>query len=264
MIDNYVTGANGFIGKHLMSKLTGETVAVPHSDIFKLRPLLFRKFFFLSTYGNMIHHGSRKHILASNVVHLAFLLDALLDDSAFESFVFVSSSSVNLPVQTPYSRAKRAAEEMILASGIPACIVRPYSVTGVGEQLEHLIPTLIRSCFKGEPMKLVLSKLGLGPTHDFVDVEDVVNGLIALADNRATGVFEFGSGTSWTNGDVLNLVEEICERKANVKIVESLREYDNPNWRCDNYEARKFGWAPKKTLAHSIQEMVEAYKRDHA
>ena len=171
-------------------------------------------------------------------------------------FCYMSSSSVTLPVQTPYSRSKRAAEEILQAlPELKSCIVRPYSVTGRNEQKEHLIPTLIRSCMEGEPMTF-----NPYPVHDFVDVEDVVDGLINLADQQFTGIIEFGNGRPVTNQEVREIVEKTCGKKANAKVVtDKLREYDNASWYCQN---RHPMWQPKKSLEQSVTEMVEAYRNE--
>lgn len=260
MID-IITGANGFIGKRLMQKIGSGAIAVPHASIFETAFPNCDRFFFLSTYGNMAGQSDIHETLQANVGQLGYALGSYIDgsyieESKCESFVFVSSSSVNLPVQTPYSHAKRAGEEMVLASGIPACIVRPYSVTGVGEQPEHLIPTLIRSCMDRE--RVVLNP---DPTHDFIDVEDIVNGLIMMADKKVTGLIELGHGNAYSNLQVLRLVEYICGKKANVSMTEKpVRDYDTKDWFCMNFRASQFGWLPQKNLTDSITEMVAAYK----
>lgn len=257
---DYITGSEGFVGTKLLSCLPGKTVKIPHAQILDWEFRDHRHFYFLATYGNLVGQNDIAEVLLANVAKVGGVLSDLIDKKFMcESFVFVSSSSVTLPVQTPYSRAKRAAEEMILASGISAAIVRPFSITGRGEQRQHLIPTLIRSCFEGTPMNLVADA-----THDYVDVSDVCNGLIALANSKAQGVFEFGTGLSWSNGDVLNLVEEVTGKKANVNIItDQLRPYDNTDWKCRDFSARQFGWKPEKTLSHSVCEMVEAYRHEH-
>lgn len=252
----YVTGSSGFLGKHLVSKLGEYTVTIPHEEICDHQYEDCRNFYFLSSYGNMSDHTDVSEILRGNVAQVGRVVGGIIDgEFRCEHLIFVSSSSVLLPVQTPYSRAKRACEEMILASGISASIVRPFSVTGVGEQKQHLIPTLIRSCLTGEPMKL-----SPDPTHDFIDVSDVCDGLIALADRRANGIFEIGNGLPFTNGEVCNMVEGICGQSAKVILVEKkVRSYDNNAWFCQDFEARRQGWKPKKTLHDSISEMVEAH-----
>ena len=138
---------------------------------------------------------------------------------------------------------------------LPIAIIRPFSVTGVGEQKEHLIPTLIRSCYTGEQVNFVQE-----PVHDFIDVEDVVDVILNLSNNSARGIFELGSGKQYSNAQVLDIVERVTGKKANINFVPSLRPYDNENWASTNFKSRGWGWSPTKSLEQSIKEMVEAYK----
>lgn len=246
MIENYVTGASGFIGQHLVPKLQGETKCLNFNQLSVLGNS--NKFFFLSTYGNMAHHSNHYEMIQANVLDLVRVM------TYPKWLMFMSSSSVLLPVQTPYSRTKRAAEEILQAlPELKSCIVRPYSVTGVGEQKEHLIPTLIRSCMEGEEMPF-----DPNPVHDFIDVEDVVNALVTLADKQMIGIVELGSGIPHSNQEVLELVEHFCQKKANIQSHHGLRAYDNEEWYC-----RNSWWTTRKPLAKSIEEMVEAYRREH-
>lgn len=216
-------------------------------------------FFFLSAYGNMAHHSNICEMFDANTSQLAGTLAELIRSGGCELFVYASSSSVTLPVQTPYSRMKSAGEQLVMASGLPALIIRPFSVTGVGEQREHLIPTLIRSCFEQTPMDLVMDA-----THDFVDVQDVVSGVMLLVDQKATGVFELGTGISTPNHEVLRLVETATGKRAVVRPVPSMRSYDSSAWFCMNDAAKKAGWKLSKTLDQSIANMVDDYKHEHA
>lgn len=254
----YVTGASGFIGKHLTSKLDSP-IAIPHQEIKTTSLEQYNNFYFLSAYGNMAQHTEDGKIFKANIEDLLHVVRET-DFTDINSFVFISTSSVNLPVQTMYSRTKRAAEEILLSLSekyhAPILIIRPLSVTGVGEQKEHLIPTLIRSCIDGEEMDFVPE-----PTHDFVDVEDLVNGILFLRDRNAKGIFELGTGEQYTNERVKEIVELTTGEKANIRKVRSLRNYDTTNWVSRNNRARNMGWMPKKTLEESIEEMVEAYEK---
>lgn len=255
-----ITGASGFVGSHLKDRFTKAQVhTIPHEWISTTTLPDFDYFYFLSAYGNMAHHKDDEAILQANVVDLTkMIIEA--SEHLFKSFVFMSTSSVKLPVQTMYSRTKRAAEEILLSFiekyKLPICIIRPYSITGVGEQREHLIPTLIRSCMEGEVMNFTPS-----PTHDFIDVEDIVDGMLTLSKAGARGIYELGSGTKHTNQEVRELVEKVTGKKANVNIVESVRAYDTDNWVSQNYKARGYGWLPKVSLEESITKMVEEYKK---
>lgn len=251
----YITGSNGFIGKRLKETLDLEPIAHQEIATFNYQP--FDQFYFLSSYGNLSHQTETDLTIKANLTDLIHVLNQPKD---LKTFVYFSSSSVKLPRQTVYSRAKRAAEEVLLSyiesQHLPICIIRPFSVTGAGEQPQHLIPTLIKSCFEGNLVNFVAE-----PTHDFIDVSDVVNGTINLALNGARGIFELGTGKKYSNQEVLEIVEDVCQKKANINKIASLRDYDSPDWVSTNFRSRSWGWMPQKTLEQSIKEMVNHYKK---
>lgn len=256
-METYITGSSGFIGKNLCGRL-GRIKKIAHKDIQSTDFSGAKRVFFLSSYGNLSNQNDVDKILNANVSDLVHVVKSVSWD-IIESFVFTSTSSVKLRVQTMYSRTKKAAEEILLSYmeryDVPITIVRPMSVTGVGEQESHLIPTLIRSCLFGEKMDFVGN-----PTHDFIDVQDVVDGIVNLSDNRVRGIFELGTGKSYSNDDVLNIVERTTGKGANIKRVKSLRDYDNDNWVSNNFKSRSWGWEPSVSLEESIYYMVEGYK----
>jgi nucleoside-diphosphate-sugar epimerase len=253
----YISGATGFVGKHLVKEL-GQVTSIPHETIGTIILKPFDKFFFLSSYGNLFQQTDSKKTIEANVLDLISIMEQAVK-FPFKSFVFVSTSSVKLPVQTFYSRTKKMAEELLLAYmekyKLPIVIVRPFSITGVGEHKEHLIPTLIKSCFTGE-----LVNFSPDAVHDFIDVDDMVSGLISLS-NGIKGIYELGSGVQYTNQQVLDLVEFATGTKANINIISSARPYDTDSWVSNNFKARGFGWLPRKSLEQSIKEMVEVYEQ---
>lgn len=254
----YVTGSSGFIGSNLVKKLDNHA-SIPHFDIQKTDFSDADKVFFLSAYGNMSTHENEKAIIRANVTDLVHVANSVNWDK-IQSFVFLSTSSVKLKVQTMYSRTKKAAEEVLLAYmekyHAPVTIIRPLSVTGVGEQEAHLIPTLIRSILDDKPITL-----SPNPKHDFIDVSDVVDGILNLSNNHAKGIYELGTGISTSNKEVLNIVEKEIGKKGWVTIQDNMRAYDNEEWMSTNFRSRGWGWFPQKTLDESIKEMVDAAKQ---
>ena len=95
------------------------------------------------------------------------------------------------------------------------------------------------------------------PVHDFIDVSDVVDGLVFLSEQEAQGIYEFGTGIARSNNQVRKLVEKITGKKASAREKTGLRSYDNQDWHC----SERF-FKPLKNLEQSITEMVEAYKRE--
>lgn len=255
---NIVTGASGFLGSHLVKRLEGETLIIPHEKIQSIKLPPFEKGFFLSSYGNMAFHDDDAKIYKANIADLITILTQKATYKGFKSFVFISTSSVRLPVQTMYSRSKKAAEEILLAfmekHKLPICIIRPFTIYGCGDAPTHLIPTILRSCFKGELMNFVSE-----PIHDYIFVEDVVDGIINLSEHSARGIYELGTGVQTSNQEVLDLIEEITGKKAKINKVVGLREYDTTNWVSTNYKSRSWGWLPKVALKEGLKKVVEDY-----
>ena len=255
---DYLTGSKGFLGSHLKDIL-GDVVCIPHETIPLIKLKDVHNFYFLSTYGNLSSHTDENKIIQANITDLVTILKQI-DWNTIHSFVYVSSSSVKRKVQTVYSRTKKAAEEILLAYAekynAPITIVRPLSITGVGEQQEHLIPTLIKSAYTGWEMPLVPE-----PRHDYINVWDVVAGIITLSKRRARGIFELGTGVSLSNKEVKELVEKVTGNKIKTHIVSNLRSYDSEEWVSDNFKARQFGWLPQISFEKTIQDMVNNYER---
>ena len=250
---NYLTG-KGFIGKHLLEKV--DAVHIPHGSLGSTLLEPFDYFYFLSSYGNLASQTDKYLTYKANVrdvLEAMFRIRHL--DGAYKSFTYMSSSSVSLPVQTTYSICKRLAEELLLEIGYtedkPIHIIRPSSVTGVGEQPEHLIPTLLRAALSGD-------KVYLDPhaTHDFIDVEDVVDGVLAISTSCPRGIYKLCTGKLTSNIEVLRLAEEITNRPISYQITAQIRPYDTPNWSVTGLYPYGI-WNPKKTLEQSILKQWE-------
>jgi CDP-paratose 2-epimerase len=253
---NLITGSKGFLGKHLLKKLSS-VITIPHEQIQTTKPQPFDNFFFLSSYGNMSFQTESDKIIKANVLDLSGIIEKA-SHIPFKSFVFISTSSVKLRIQTMYSRSKKAAEEILLSYmekyNLPICIIRPTTIYGLNEQPQHLIPTILRSCFKGEKMDFVKDAV-----HDYIFVEDVVEGILNLSEHSARGIYENGTGVQTSNQQILELIENITNKKANINIVPSMRVYDNLNWVSTNFRARSWGWLPKITLRQGLERVVEDY-----
>jgi nucleoside-diphosphate-sugar epimerase len=249
----YGTGLSGFVGKHLVEQIP-DIVSIPHDKISSTKLKDCDRFFFLSSYGNMSFQTEDDKILKANITDLVDVLIQINWDK-IKSFVFISTSSVKLPIQTMYSRCKRAAEEILLSFAekykVPICIIRPFSITGAGEQKEHLIPKLIESCLVGSPMDFVGE-----PCHDYIDVRDVVDGILKLSQAGARGIFELGSGKSYSNQEVLEIVERITGRKAKISPGVA-KPYDTKMWCSTNFRTRGYGWTPEIKLEDTIKDMIK-------
>jgi nucleoside-diphosphate-sugar epimerase len=253
-----ITGVHGHIGSHFHQKC----ISLGY-NVVKLRrdgkvPSKVTHVFDFASYGNKYDQTDKKKIYEANYDRVVKLINNCKGKYLF----LVSTSSVLLPIQTDYSESKAKMEEFVKKwvkeTGENIIVVRPSTVIGVGENPDHLIPRLIRSCLYGEPMDFV-SK----PTHDFIDVEDFVNALLFLSkfiEKYKGHIFNLSFALSLTNEFIKAVVEDVTGKKAVIKKVKSLRKYDTTKWIVNNDKLKALGWFPRKTLFDSIREMVEEYK----
>lgn len=261
-----ISGINGFAGRHLADRLLHEghkVAGIPRDlllDAGALKEFIEEAspdyIFHLAAYGNSYDHSQDDEIFLSNVFKTYILLSASLE-IPYKAFINVSTSSVTLPKMTMYSGTKLAGEALAKTfAGVykkPIITVRPYSITGIGEQENHLIPTLIRSCLDGEEMPFVPD-----PMHDFINVADFVNALYMVS-QKIEGYKEIpiGTGYQYANQQVKALVERVTGKKANIKEVDSLRSYDNHRWVADPSVMQSLGWESCHSLEETIKQMVD-------
>jgi len=258
-----ITGSGGFIGKALVSQLEGVSVLkVPHvhlKNAERLRSIVMNfdptVIIHMAAYGNLASQTDEDEIVQANYTNLFNLLKAS-KYSNYEMFVNFSSSSVMLPNETLYSATKAGGERLCRSWSVKhnrnVLSVRPYTVIGVGEPQEHLIPTLIRSCLYGEAMPFVGS-----PVHDFINVNDFVAALRLIVEGwHLRGEIEIGTGVKTSNEQILKIVEKVTGKKANIERVDNLRSYDTTNWKADPTIIKSLGWEPEFTIEDTIRQMV--------
>jgi nucleoside-diphosphate-sugar epimerase len=194
-------------------------------------------------------------MLFANVCALHYLLESS-KNIPYKAFINFSTSAIGLPVQSLYSTTKVMGEKLSTFYATmyskPIVNVRPYSVTGVGEQEAHLIPTLIRAAHSEETVPFVPE-----PVHDYIDIEDLVRLVTYIIDNvdSVAPICHLGSSVSVSNADVLRIVEKVTGRNVSTKRVDSMRSYDSTDWVAPGSQLFEM-----KPLERSIREMVEVYK----
>ena len=82
---SYITGANGFVGSHLVKALDN-VICIPHAEIMDTKLEPFDNLYFLSTYGNMYFHTGYGKIIQANTGDLIHLLQEAMKYK-FKSFV---------------------------------------------------------------------------------------------------------------------------------------------------------------------------------
>ena len=266
----YISGSNGFIGSKLVDQLEQSGREVIRGDREGTLPRQVDVIVHCASYGNYHDQTDVRKIYQANLGILTNLLEAG-EHFPYQAFVVIGSSSeygrqsrrmdedTTVPQpNTVYGAAKLAATSLAQAWARkhekPITVLRPFSVTGPSEQERHLIPTLIKSAVTGAPMTL-----DPHPSHDYVDVRDVVKAIQILVEQPSiTGgeVYNCGSGIQYTNRAVSQLVEQETGKKINFTPSTRMRSYDSDVWVADNRKLKSLGWTPEYNLRQSIKDMV--------
>lgn len=219
----YVTGASGFIGKHLVKYLVGkghEVISITNAvNVFDIDTPF--EFIHLSAYGNHYHQKDIDQLLSANLNDLSTYSKMAYKGNCIK-FYNISTSSIQLNHKTMYSLSKELGEHVVNSFNDPRFVnVRPYSVYGPGEASHRFIPTVIRALNEGATIPL-----DPDATHDWIFVHDFIEAML-------NGETMIGSGECYRNEEIVeNLV---CISGKPLSWFESrLRGYDSKNWVSPN------------------------------
>lgn len=269
-----ITGLSGFIGKSILERLKNENILSINRDWYKNEILLKKIKEFNPDY--IIHCAAEikdsTKTFTSNVLMTNWLLNATKDID-YKAFVNIGSSSEYglktkpisetelLSPRTMYEATKGAST--LLCQGFaseydkPIATVRPFSVYGIHEPENRLIPTLFRN-FKNKES----SKISLG-VHDFIYIDDFIDGIFSVLYSEKNiikgDIINFGYGVQYTNLEVFKIIKNIFSSKIDCEILNSvLYKYDSLSWVSDiTYAKSKYKFLPKFNLEMGLKEIYE-------
>src|SRR5947209_12639410 len=164
-----------------------------------------------------------------------------------------------------YDEAKRYAEALTMAyhgqQGVDTAIVRIFNTYGPKMRPHdgRAIPTFVRQALEGEP----LTVFGDGTqTRSFCYVDDLIRGLMALAESSEHLPVNIGNPAEYTLVELAQKVIEATE--ATSEIVFEALPVDDPKVRQpDITRARQLlGWEPQVTLEDGLRRMLQANSRE--
>ena len=286
-----VTGAAGFIGRHLVTELAGTgatVVAIDRRPMPDLPPsaVPLRADLLDDAAADAIRDASVVFHLAArpgvrergpevererhrdNVLATAAVLSAATPQTAV---VVTSSSSVYggsfsracaegdvLLPRGGYARSKVAVEQLCadrLAAGGAAAVARPFTVVGEGQRPDMAIAMWIDAVRRGDRVQLFG---GPQRSRDVTDVHDVVRSLIELADRGLGRTVNIGTGVGHSLAALLDAVCAAVGRPAQVESAPACVD-DVPATLADTsrFEAL-LGWRPVTDLAELVRRQADA------
>ena len=157
----------------------------------------------------------------------------------------------------PYTVSKVMAEDICrsynINFGIDVVILRLFNVFGNGQKKSYLIPSIL--------MQLGSGKVKLNdpnPKRDFIHVKDVANAFsLAAVYDKQFGIFNIGTGKSRSIKDVVDIILRISGKKSEI-IYSGRRKNEIMDSKADITKAREeLGWEPKISFEDGIRKLLE-------
>lgn len=221
------------------------------------------------------------HDITTNLPQAVNLLQVLAEMKSIRKLVVVSSGgtvygpALQLPIPedhqtnpiSPYGITKLAVEKYALMYqrlfDVPITIVRPGNAYGEGQlpyRGQGFIATAIATILKGESVTVFG---GDQIVRDYVHVEDVANGIVAVLERGQPGLcYNIGSGIGLTTNEVLSQISELARRIGKSVAVESMprRAFDVPVnvLDCSRIQAET-GWQARISFSEGLERVWQGF-----
>jgi len=138
--------------------------------------------------------------------------------------------------------------------------VRPPYTYGPRDVKTRLIPKIIDSCLRNESITLNLCN----SVVDYIYIQDFIKGFLSLIDNNCEGVYNICSGNEYKIRDVVEKIYDLCNSRIVINFDPSLERKGFPAHICGDRSklTSHTGWEPQISLADGLLRTIEYQRRE--
>ncbi len=276
-----VTGATGFIGRALVSKLQdlGEEVLAVGSSAGKIQDPQTLEAFSKLPIKHVFHLAAKTYVpqawehpwelYESNIMGTLKVLELCRDKKVPLTFVsaYVYGIPEKLPItelspdnpNNPYAFSKTIAERFCKfyadVYGMNITIIRPFNVYGMGQKEHFLIPSLIKQVLTDT--EIIVNDLT--PKRDFIYLDDLVEALILTMKNfDIFEIYNIGSGESFSVQQIIDQIQFLAGTNKLIRCERKSRINEIPDTLADISKAKKkLNWIPTVKFSEGIKKILE-------
>ena len=272
-----VTGADGFLGHHILRDLTGhgfDVLPKRRTDGDVTRSTTWDKFpasdFLVHLAGLTFVPASWENpteFVQSNSVSTSHALDFCRRNKTKMIFLstYLYSSKLSTPIKetdeidpaNPYALSKFLGEQLCSfyakQFGVEVIILRPFNVFGSGQNSRFLIPSIISQATKSDE----ISVLDIRPARDYVFIEDLVDAVHkSITSDLRFGIINVGTGVASTVEQLIFSLADVIGRELTIKSSNQERFGEIISTQADISQAKLLlGWQPKWSLSQGLREV---------
>ena len=287
----FVTGAAGFVGRHLTPLLPGEVLAPGRDELELLDAEAVRRavatavpayVFHLAAQASVAHSWENPAaVLRENVETTFNVLEAVRQEAPTAVVVVASSGEVygppeRLPVQesaplrpqNPYAVSKAACDllagQYADAHGLHVVRLRAFNQAGPGQSEDYVVGTIARQVAAAEASgagEVVIETGNPDSARDFIDVRDSARAHVAAA-SAPPGAYNVCSGQATSVRTLVRLAAQAAGVTVRHEIDEArVRANDVPEVRGSaDRLASATGWRPELPLSKTIADAIDAWR----
>ena len=219
---------------------------------------------------------NRVDTLHVNITGMETVLEAS-KKTKLEAFIFASTSGVyrinnnaNLETDHPdpfdiYGTTKYCGEFLLklfhAANAVPCRSTRLFNIYGPKETNDHILPAILNQRSQSTTIKLG----NLEPKRDYIYVADVVDALIALAEDAISDetpkydVYNVGTGEEFSVSDLVDTIANVTGQSIIIEQdPDRARKTDRPHLLSDNSKLRQaVNWSPNYSFREGLELLIK-------